>query len=64
MAIGQLFDYKQLMQKARKGISRLALLLPERPARDMEDLLTSLKIGIIWKSGRTFSDNCQGEFVP
>jgi hypothetical protein len=42
----------------------VALLLPERPARDMENLQTSLKIGIICKSGRTFSDNCQGECVP
>jgi hypothetical protein len=63
MAIGQLFDYKRLTQKARKRISRLALLLPERPATDMEALLTSLKIGVIWKNGRAFSDNCGGALV-
>jgi hypothetical protein len=63
MAIGQLFDYKQLTQKARKRISRLALLLPERPARDLEALLTWLKIGVIWKNGRGFSDNCGGVLV-
>jgi hypothetical protein len=63
MAIGQLLDYKQLTEKARKPISRLAVLLPERPAADLEELLMSLKIGTIWKSGRTFADNCKGDFV-
>jgi len=63
MAIGQLFDYKQLTRKAGKRISRLAVLLPTRPAGDMEALLTSLKIGVIWKNGRSFSDNCGGALV-
>lgn len=63
MAIGQLFDYKRLTQQAGKGKSRLAVLLPERPALEIEQLLKSLKIGVIWKNGRAFSDNCGGALV-
>jgi hypothetical protein len=63
MAIGQLFDYERLTQQAGKGKSRLAVLLPERPVPGIEQLLTSLKIGVIWKNGRAFSDNCGGALV-
>jgi hypothetical protein len=63
MAIGQLFDYKRLSQQAGRAVARIAVLLPERPAADMEALLTSLNIGVIWRNGRTFSDNCQGALV-
>lgn len=63
MAIGQLFDYKRLTQQAGKVVRRVAVLLPERPATDMLELLTSLNIGVVWRNGRTFSDNCGGALV-
>ncbi len=63
MAIGQLFDYKRLTQQAGKVVRRVAVLLPERPATDMLELLTSLNIGVIWRNGRAFSDNCGGALV-
>jgi hypothetical protein len=63
MAIGQLFDYERLTQQAGKGKSRLAVLLPERPPFGIEQLLTSLKIGVIWKNGQKFADNPHGKFV-
>jgi hypothetical protein len=63
MAIGQLFDYRQLTRKAGQQVSRLAVLLPERPAADIEALLTSLHVGAVWKDGRAFSDNCRDVLV-
>jgi 5-methylcytosine-specific restriction protein A len=63
MAIGQLYDYDLLTHEAGKGKSDLALLLPERPSADVERLLDSLKIGLIWRDGRKFADRPRGKFV-
>jgi hypothetical protein len=49
MAIGQLFDYRLLTQKADGNELKLAILLPKRPERDVELLLDSIGIGLIWK---------------
>jgi hypothetical protein len=63
MAIGQLFDYENLTQAAGLGKSKLAVLLPEKPPKDIERLLDSLRIASIWKCGRTFKDNRNDRFL-
>jgi hypothetical protein len=50
MAIGQLLDYRRHL--APKG--NLAVLLPEPPTSDLEDLLRHLKIQIIAKRGNKY----------
>lgn len=50
LAIGQLLDYQRYVHA-----SRLAVLLPARPSRDMCDLLKSLNIGLVYESGGTFA---------
>jgi hypothetical protein len=64
MAIGQLFDYRRLMQRAGKGVSALAILLPKRPEPEIKSLLKSVEIAMmIWRNGKAFNDNCGGRFV-
>lgn len=63
MAIGQLFDYDRLTQAAGKRKSKRAILLPEKPNIDIERLLDSVEIALIWKRGKTFTDNRGGKFV-
>jgi hypothetical protein len=63
MAIGQLFDYDRLTKAAQLGDSKLAILIPERPNHDIEELLDSLHIALIWKQGQAFKDNRGSSFV-
>jgi len=46
-AIGQLFDYRFSHFKAKKEVD-LAVLLPSRPAGDVQSLLASLNIQVLW----------------
>ncbi len=57
MAIGELADYMRFLRP-----KTLAVLLPERPSTDLEALLKSQKIQLIWRNadGRSFSDNARG----
>jgi hypothetical protein len=57
MAIGELADYMRFVRQ-----KTLAVLLPERPSTDLEALLKSQKIQLIWRNadGRSFSDNAGG----
>jgi len=58
MIIGQLADYSRFHSKYK-----LAALLPERPRPDLEALLTSQGIAVVWASGKTgFADNAGGAF--
>jgi hypothetical protein len=57
MAIGQLADYARLMTEP---VNRRAVLLPERPSKDLEALLASQDIGAVWRRGRGFDDNVGG----
>jgi hypothetical protein len=50
MAIGQLFDYRRYID--RDDVS-LSVLVPTRPSDDMIDLLASLDIGCVVRSGRS-----------
>ncbi len=59
MAIGQLADYGRFLEP-----SRSAVLLSERPPRDLEDLLGSAEIGVVWETtGGQFEDNSEGRFT-
>ena len=58
MAIGQLADYSRFI----KPEPHLAVLLPERPRRDLEELLISRKISSIWSTDSGFIDNAEGRF--
>lgn len=59
MAIGQLADYGRFY-----GNAQPAVLVPQRPRRDLEALLRSQGISVVWrtKDGR-FQDNADGVFV-
>jgi hypothetical protein len=46
MAIGQLLDYRRHLAPAGK----IAVLLPNRPSKDLLDLLRSLQIGVIYET--------------
>jgi hypothetical protein len=59
MAIGQLFDYRRF----EPGPIDLGVLLPERPADDLLELLNGLDIACIWAADNGFEDNRFGRFV-
>jgi hypothetical protein len=49
MALGQLFDYRRFVDRCR-----LAVLLPEAPRRDLQELLASYQVSIIIPDGTGF----------
>jgi hypothetical protein len=57
MAIGQLADYARFIKPSPR---RRAVLLPERPSDDLEQLLKSQGIDMVWRSGRRYADNARG----
>jgi hypothetical protein len=58
MIIGQLADYSRFHPE-----DKVAALLPERPRTDLEALLTSQGIAVVWESGKAdFADNAGGAF--
>lgn len=57
MAIGQLADYTRHIDPAP---TRRAVLLPERPSKDLENLLASQRISVVWPASRGYSDNARG----
>jgi hypothetical protein len=59
MALGQLFDYRRFVDQP----PACAVLLPDRPRADIEELLTSAGIFAVWKDGPTFADNADGRFT-
>ena len=54
MAIGQLFDYRKLLEEENVKVDNLAILIPTCPSKDLLDLLKDLKIKIIFKEGNKF----------
>lgn len=60
MAIGQLLDYERFVTPPPRA---KAVLVPERPAPDLIDLLDSLDIAVIWTAGTRFRDNRGGKLV-
>lgn len=59
MAVGQLADYARFIDPP----PQLAVLLEARPAPDLEQLLSSQNIAVIWPRGDSFHDNAAGLFV-
>ncbi len=60
MAIGQLADYGRFV----KPRANLAVLLPTRPREDLEALLRSQGISVVWQQPNSkFEDNAAGKFV-
>jgi hypothetical protein len=57
MAIGQLADHARLMEEP---VKRCAVLLPERPPLDYEELLKSQGIAVVWRHGDGYVDNASG----
>ncbi|MFF0579155.1 hypothetical protein [Streptosporangium saharense] len=51
MAIGQLFDYCRHVEPAEP---RLAVLLPGKPYEDLQDLLESVGISLVYRDGNSF----------
>jgi len=63
MAVGQLLDYSNLF-RSRVQEPNLAILLPDRPQRDIEDWLKNeLKISVIWRKNGEFEDNAGKQFI-
>jgi hypothetical protein len=58
MAIGQLADYGRFIDSTPSP----AVLLPQRPRPDLEALLGSQGISVIWKTADGFDDNAGGGF--
>lgn len=59
MAIGQLADYGRFVEPAPSP----AVLLPQRPRGDLEALLRSQGIAVIWQTANGFDDNADGAFT-
>lgn len=53
MALGQLLDYNRLMNPP----ARLAILLPERPREDLEDLAARAGVDLVWRERKAFVDS-------
>jgi len=51
MALGQLLDYRRFVNKGR-----LAILLPESPRKDLQDLLAAYDVSIIVRDGADFME--------
>jgi hypothetical protein len=58
-AIGQLADYGRFAEEGTAS----AVLLPDRPRPDLEELLRSQSLFAVWATGRSFEDNADGRFV-
>jgi hypothetical protein len=59
MAIGQLADYGRFTPDGTAD----AVLLPERPRGDLEQLLASQHISCVWQTTTGFDDNAGGRFT-
>jgi len=62
MAVGQLLDYA-FQGREKLGVAHKAILLPKKPSSDMVAWLEPLKISIIWREGRVFLDDANGQFT-
>jgi hypothetical protein len=60
MAIGQLADYKRFVDPPP---AHLAVLLPSRPRADLQALLATENIQIIWPTSNGFDDTIGGELT-
>jgi hypothetical protein len=58
-AIGQLMDYRRFADSS----ATLAVLVPERPRRDLVDLLASVNVDAIWPEDNRFGDTAGGRLT-
>jgi hypothetical protein len=64
MAIGQITDYLQLAAAGGFDDLQAAVLIPQKPASSVHQLLRSQSIGVIWPDGAgSFIDDAGGEFT-
>jgi hypothetical protein len=59
MALGQVLDYSRFVD----GDPGKAVLLPQRPRPDLEDLLASAGVHAVWPVDAGFEDNADGRFT-
>jgi hypothetical protein len=59
MAVGQLIDYGRFKTPS----PALAVLVPSRPRRDLEELLSAADVSAVWPVGTRFEDNAGGRFA-
>jgi hypothetical protein len=62
MAVGELLDYAFLARK-KFGELNKAVLLPAKPKADIEKWLRDMRISVIWRELKSFSDNANGQFT-
>jgi hypothetical protein len=64
MAIGQLLDYRTTAHEESLGAQSLAVMLPDEPEESIRDLLTALRIGLIWETpSGSFTDSLEGRWL-
>jgi hypothetical protein len=56
MAVGQLLDYSRFVEPK----PRLAVLLPSKPREDLQELLKSVGVSLVWREGKKFIDSISG----
>jgi hypothetical protein len=56
MAIGQLLDYRRFLTPS----PRVAVLLPSRPRADLEELVRSADVALVWREGKRFVGSAVG----
>lgn len=62
MAVAQLLDYA-FQGRSKFRDPKKAILVPEKVSPDVEEWLNHLNIGIIWREGKSFLDNSNGQFT-
>jgi hypothetical protein len=62
MAVGQLLDY-EFQGREHFANTHKAILLPEKPPREVLAWLNSIQIKVVWRSGNAFVDNDNGRFT-
>ncbi len=62
MAAGQLLDYS-FTGRTQFGKPNMAILLPKRPNEETLGWLKEIGVHLVWKEGRMFRDNCNGQFT-
>lgn len=62
MATGQLLDYAYAGRK-QLGRPNMAILLPKQPDEGALGWLNEIGVHLIWREGKIFRDNCDGQFT-
>ena len=49
--------------REKLGEPNLAILVPKRPKKQVENWLTNNRISVIWHNRNVFEDNADGRFI-